>query len=421
MSSLPEFITWKNKQEEPHTGRPDGFRPAVALVGRLDQPGGTQSVMLSLIRGLNNAGIVPDIIWDVPPSTKLLGERGVQTGHQPYRLRVPSRMLDRVPTTIRYLLRVANVFTDEHLSRRYDFYYIFYNGFLVKEAPHVRYLNGTPLLPQLDNVSPGLRGLPYRIIRAIYRGLLRRRFPAYEYHRDSRYVINAHYTSTLFEEAYGVALPVVHPPIDLSGRSFTAGDIGRRDTITFFSRFADYKRPELVIRLAGYYPDRRFLLMGGVKPAQREYFESLRAMASRQNLRNVTFIDNPSDERIREELARTRFYVFPAVNEHFGMTTAEAIGSGAVPYVHDSGGQREIVPDARLRFTDDRFIEQFAALQSLSDEDLIDIQIRLRDHVAQFSEDAFIEKMIAFLGITASPVVRKNGHAKTVGVKDVIR
>lgn len=370
----------------------------VAVVARLSQPGGVQSVVLSLIKGLNERGIIPDIVWDSPPNREMLEEKGVQAGYMPVRFTLPSSFVEQAPITLKYTFRIANLFTSSQVPRAYNFYYIFYNGFLVDDGtPHVRYLSGPPLLPQLDAVSPGLRGLPYRAIRALYRRYLKNRFPVYEYHRDSPYVINAQYTADLFEEAHGVRLPVINPPIDLSGRSFSDHDIHRRDTITYFSRFIDYKRPEMVLSLAERFPGQRVLLMGGVKPENRAYYQQLRDLARQKKLANAVFLDNPNDQRVKEELSRTRFYVFPGVNEHFGMATAEAIGSGAVPYVHDSGGQREIVPDPDLRFTDDEFIEKFARLVALSSEELNDIRKRLAAHVQQFSEAVFIEKMLAFM------------------------
>lgn len=380
--------------------RPGNNHPRVAIIARLDQPGGVQSVVLSLIKGLNQHGIRPEMVWDVPPSSSLLEAKGVQAGFQPVHFPVPSHLLDQVPITVRYFLTLANTLTSRQVTQSFDFYFIFYNGFLVPgDVPHLRYLNGPPLLPQLDLARPGLRGLPFRFIRWVYQRMLFRRFPAYEFHRQSRYVINSDYTAQLFEEAHGVRLPVVHPPIDLTGRSFSAEDIHQRDTITFFSRFVDYKRPEMVLQLADCYPQYRFALMGGVKPQNRAFYEALRKQAVSMGLNNTFFFDNPSDRKVKEELARTRFYIFPAINEHFGMATAEAIASGAIPFVHDSGGQREVVPDPRLRFTDDQFFQQFSALLQRTPEQLNAIRFTLNEHGKQFSENVFIEKMLTLANL----------------------
>lgn len=387
----------KAGRDKPQVDRPEASLQRVAVIGRVTQPGGVQSVILSLLKGLNERGIVPDLIWDLPPNADMLAAKGVRMNYQPIHFTVPSRLLDQVPTTLRYVLETGRFSNEQALPQPYDFYYIFTNSFvLTSQAPHLCYLNGPPLLPQLEAVSPGVRGVPFRMLRRVYQVWLKQRFPVYEYHHELQYVINSDYTARLFEEAHGIRLPVVHPPIDLSGRSFTAGDLVQRDTLTFFSRFVDYKRPEMVLQLAEHYPNQQVILMGGVKPANRAYFENLRQQATSGGLSNVTFLDNPSDEQVRAVLAHTRFYVFPAINEHFGMATAEAIGSGAIPFVHDSGGQREIVPDPRLRFTDDQFLTGFSHLIHFPVDELNQIRFQLRDYVNKFSEEAFIEKMLSF-------------------------
>jgi glycosyltransferase involved in cell wall biosynthesis len=376
--------------------------PRVGVVYRLDQPGGVQSVVLSLIKGLNNRGIIPDVIWDTAPDQDLLEEKGVQAGFCPVNLPAPSFVMEMAPISARYILQAANVFTSQSIGKKYDFYYIFFNGFLVNDdTPHVRYLSGPPLLPQLEAVSPGLRGVPFRILRWMYHRLLRDKYPAYEYHRDSNYVINSEYTAGLFEQAHGVRLPVIPPPIDLSRYRFRDDDISTRETITYFSRFVDYKRPEMLLRLAEQYPQLRFVLMGGVKGEAREYYNKLVSQAA--GLENVTLIDNPDTAEVSQELARTRFYVFPGVNEHFGMTTAEAISAGAVPYVHDSGGQREIVIDPRLRFTDEQFMQGFNALLQLSENELNEIRHVLSSHIQQYAEENFINRMLYFLDEAHQP------------------
>jgi glycosyltransferase involved in cell wall biosynthesis len=119
--------------------------------------------------------------------------------------------------------------------------------------------------------------------------------------------------------------------------------------------------------------------------------------ANQQQLKNVVFIENPSDEKVAQELRRSRFFVFPTINEHFGIVTVEAIASGVIPYVHDSGGQKEIVNDPRLRFTDAEFHTKFEQLYHLSPANLNQIREQLHQHIQQFSEASFIEKMLAYL------------------------
>ncbi|MBM2846441.1 MAG: hypothetical protein HW407_1753, partial [Bacteroidetes bacterium] len=107
----------------------------------------------------------------------------------------------------------------------------------------------------------------------------------------------------------------------------------------------------------------------------------------------------PSDKQVREELARAKFDIVPAINEHFGMATPEAIASGAIPFVHDSGGQIEIVIDERLRFSDSDLHDKFDALIKLPDAELAHIRKKLVAHVQQYSEEAFWVKMFQHSGL----------------------
>jgi glycosyltransferase involved in cell wall biosynthesis len=372
----------------------------VAIVYRLDRPGGVKSCILALIKGLNGLGLIPDILWDIPPNPALLKNAGLQARYKHLRFPFPTSAIERLPESLRYLSWMENLIDGEKVEPKYDFYYIFFNGFLVPAStPHVRYLSGPPLLPQLECIPAGLQGFPIRLFKKLYKKKLRRFRPVYEFHRDSRYVINSHYTAGLFKEAYGIDLQVVHPPVDLSRYCYAEDDLPHRDTLTFFSRMVDYKRPEKVLELAFRHPGLRCVIMGSVSPNRKSYFRSLQERAKQAGRPDIIFLDTPSDQKVKEELARTRFFVFPAQNEHFGMATPEAIASGAIPYVHDSGGQREIIPDPRLRFQDEIYFEKFETLLACPESEMLTIRRSLAAHVRNYSEEVFLSKMLAFLNV----------------------
>lgn len=366
-------------------------------------PGGVQSCVFSLIKGLNRMDIIPDILWDCEPNWSLMQEQGGRAAYRKVRFRVPQRIIDKMPNTLRYLAHICNVIDGRKFCEEYDFFFIFYNGFVVSsDMPHLYYLSGPPLLPQFETNSQGIKGLPSRFFRLLYKKALHRISPVYDYHRELRYVINSQYTAGLFQDAHGVRLPVVYPPINLSGRDFVDDDLPKRDSITFFSRIVDYKRPEMVLDLASRHRQFRCVIMGAVSPIRRPYFERLREYADECRIQNVVFLDNPSSARVRDELARTRFYVFPGINEHFGMTTPEAIASGAIPFVHDSGGQREIVNNPELRFVDQTFFDRFEFLLKRTDAELKEARTALNMHVQKFSEANYIKAMLAYLFCDAS-------------------
>lgn len=387
----------------------------VAVVYRLDHPGGVQSVAFALIRGLNKIGVVPDILWDVPPDKELLDDKGVQANYQHIRFVIPSRLIDKLPNSIRYLAWIFNCVKESHLNHRYDFYYVFFNGFLLKsDIPHLRYLSGPPLLPQLWKVPKGVRGWPVRVFQRVYQHWFRKYWPVYEYHQDNQYVINSKYTAELFEEAHGIKLPVIYPPIQMTGRNYVDDDLSYRDTVTFFSRIVDYKRPDLLLILAEKYPSTRFVIMGAVPDHRIPFLNSLKKVAKDKQLQNVLFFANPSDGRVQEELSRTRIYVFPAQNEHFGMTTVEAIASGAIPFVHNSGGQKEIVHNNILQFDYEEFFEKFDYLLQRDVTELTQLRRELSKHINQFSEEYSVHKLLDFLENTRSVRVSSFDHEVSI-------
>ena len=83
------------------------------------------------------------------------------------------------------------------------------------------------------------------------------------------------------------------------------------------------------------------------------------------------------------------------------MSTVEGIAAGCIPIVHDSGGQREVVPNDELRFRDERGAEERirAALEGRFDS-LLD---GLQSHIAAFNTRAFDRRMGALLDDALSP------------------
>jgi glycosyltransferase involved in cell wall biosynthesis len=86
---------------------------------------------------------------------------------------------------------------------------------------------------------------------------------------------------------------------------------------------------------------------------------------------------------------------FPAKQEHFGMTTVEAMSAGAVPVVINSGGQREIVTHG-----EDGFLwEELSGLSDYTTRLIRDERLRSRmcaravTTSARFSRTAFVESV----------------------------
>ena len=116
----------------------------------------------------------------------------------------------------------------------------------------------------------------------------------------------------------------------------------------------------------------------------------------------------------REELdgliASHRYGIHGMVDEHYGMAIAELVLGGCLTFVHDSGGQVEIVPqdEVRYRNVDDAVNKISAVLEDF------ELESRLREaqlaQSAHLTREAFVDSMDTLVdeleqGLTLSPVL----------------
>ena len=66
----------------------------------------------------------------------------------------------------------------------------------------------------------------------------------------------------------------------------------------------------------------------------------------------ITFMLDQDRKSVLELIHSSKFYINPKPFEHFGIATVEAIEAGCIPFVHNSGGNKELVPFGELRFDD---------------------------------------------------------------------
>jgi glycosyltransferase involved in cell wall biosynthesis len=155
---------------------------------------------------------------------------------------------------------------------------------------------------------------------------------------------------------------VVNPPIDVPepdpdwsakeklivsvGRFFTGGHSKRHDVmVRAFRQLCDEGHQGWELHLAGSVHRER--------PVDREYFDRVMELARGYPVHVHTDVPR---EKVEDLYRRASIYWHaagygadadrdPAALEHFGMTTAEAMGHGAVPVAIGLGGQPEVVED----------------------------------------------------------------------------
>ena len=167
--------------------------------------------------------------------------------------------------------------------------------------------------------------------------------------RESRVLTNSEWMATVVRDVYDVYPEVVYPPVDTRG--FEPRPWAERERgFVSVGRLARYKNVETVIRIvdgvraAGH--DVHLHLIG--PSYDDEYRRELEAMAAERDY--VELDGEMSRPALVEMLCSHRYAIHGKRHEHFGMAVAEFVAAGALPFVPDDGGQREIVDDPGLRY-----------------------------------------------------------------------
>lgn len=207
----------------------------------------------------------------------------------------------------------------------------------------------------------GVKGALYRAYTAPYE-LLKRRLLGTEDEAFELVVCQSEYVREWVRRLWHRESLVVNPPIDVPaeepdwaakgpvilsvGRFFSSGHCKRQDLmVETFRRMCDDGLEGWELHLVG--------SLHRTNPADMAFFERVRALAEGYPVR--IHADAPFDV-LKDTYRRASVYWHaagygvdearrPIDLEHFGMTTAEAMGYGAAPVAIARGGQPEVVED----------------------------------------------------------------------------
>ena len=147
----------------------------------------------------------------------------------------------------------------------------------------------------------------------------------------TRFIANSHNVAARIRRNYGRDADVLYPPIDTE---FWSPGGEKKDFFLFAGRLVPYKRPGVAVATATALGVP--LVVAGSGP--------LLADLRRKAGPNITFIENPSREHLRDLYRETKALVFPGV-EDFGMTLVEAQACGTPVIASAQGGALEAVND----------------------------------------------------------------------------
>lgn len=206
--------------------------------------------------------------------------------------------------------------------------------------------------------------------------------------RNSTLVANSEWSADIVEEIYKTQPQVIYPPVNTSEFDPLPWK-DREDGFISIGRADPVKRPLNVMKIIEKLTERghdvHLHWIGAV--GDDAYGRRVRQRASQ--IEGVTLEGRVPFKKLANMVSTHKYGLHGRINEHFGIAVAELLSGGALPFVHDSGGQREIVGRSeRVVYSDVQ--DAVVTIESvLEREDGHNIRDNLPDPEAMFGLERF--------------------------------
>lgn len=237
--------------------------------------------------------------------------------------------------------------------------------------------------------------------------------------RINKFFCNSYYSKSYVDKSLGIKAMVLYPPVPIKKRNLKKENIilhvGRfrvRDVTSSGQPIGDYKKQEVMIHAFKEMFKKglrnwRLVIAVSVLNKDIEDFSKMREEAKGFP---VDFLINKSNDELWDIYSRAKIYwhatgfgedlnQHPEYAEHFGISTVEAMGAGAVPVVINAGGQKEIVQNAVNGFLWNTIEELNEFTQKLIlDEKLLERMSKKAEERAKlFEADKFCKKVVELI------------------------
>ena len=261
----------------------------------------------------------------------------------------------------------------------------------------IQYLN-SPMFGKGHEKGRGILEYPDSPLRRLYHRIFERvsGFSS-ERMKSNLSVGNSEWTAQLFRELYQMDVGVLYPPVLLD-----APDIPwqiRENGFVYVARIVPEKKIERAIEIIQKVRKCGFdvtlhIISNNYEPTYRA--KILQLLSDRSSWLSVE--EHLSRVELTDTIARHRYGIHVRDNEQFGISVAEIVKAGCIPFVPTSGGPQEIVGNIPvLKFqTDDEAVEKICSV--LSNPLLqMELQNQLSMRKNLFTPEKFCDNLISLV------------------------
>jgi glycosyltransferase involved in cell wall biosynthesis len=170
------------------------------------------------------------------------------------------------------------------------------------------------------------------------------------------------FSAKMIEEAIDHKIEVLYPPISGFFKTNEVRANSRNDVVITVSRFAKEKRLEMIPRIAKLTPNSFSFVIAGACRCSDDLLSVQNCIRELGVKKRVKLMPNISRTKLKDIMHRSKVCLHTSANEPFGISIIEAMSSGCIPVVPDSGGPKEFVPK-QLRY---KSVEEAAYLTESS-------------------------------------------------------
>lgn len=123
----------------------------------------------------------------------------------------------------------------------------------------------------------------------------------------------------------------------------------KKDTVVTIARISKGKNLEIIPQIAKLTNKNVSFIIAGLLDSQKALNSLIKIKKELNLFDKLKIMVNVERSVLRKILFQSKVYLHSAVDEPFGISIVEAMSSGCIPIVHDSGGPREFVP-RKLRY-----------------------------------------------------------------------
>lgn len=217
---------------------------------------------------------------------------------------------------------------------------------------------------------------------------------------DNHTVVNSLFMKDVVKDIYGIQANVLYPGFLADKRSSPAMKWEKREfrflSVGRISPHKEYLRLlDIFKAVHKKYPKASFMIIGSEEDPR--YANVVRRRALELGI-PVQLKTNITKDELDTLMRTSKFFVHAKEYEHFGIAIVDAANFGCLTFVHDSGGQREIVDHIDMRYAHpEDFLVKIEIL--LKDQNRRNVALRqLQKHLSKFRAKAFYKGLENHVG-----------------------